>query len=172
MQPRYQKLPCGSLFPVADTVDDLDENTFSLLCSTSFELDTSSTIPNIMSVKGPVRTCYTPIPNHYDNLVRRFIWRIDVLKELYFDRNNQTFTQEEGFGIACNMIYAVNVLKFCRSLFRAAVGEQTEVRIHFFDVYMLEDHYVGRHEPSAVILWQKEHPENNLRTDDVNALGV
>jgi hypothetical protein len=172
MHSRYQKLPSGSLFPVAETVDDLSTRTMTQLNSSSFSLEASGKMHNIMLIRGPDRSVYTPIPTHYEHLVRRFIWRMDVLKEMFFDLRGPAFSLDQRFGIACNMVYAAEVLAFCRPLFRAATAEREEVRIHFFDTYMLEEHYVGRHEPSAVILWQKEHSQHNLRTDDANGLGM
>lgn len=172
-QLRYEKLPSGSLFPVAGSIDDFPN--LHQAFETSFDLDTSGVTANIMSVNqgSSDRGVYTPIPHHYITLVRRLLWRIDVLRKMFSDlTKGPVFSVEQRFGITCNLIYALEVLRFCRPAFRAAAGEAHEVRICFFDAYMLEEHYVGRHEPSAVILWQKEHPRQNLRTDDVGALGA
>ena len=48
-----------------------------------------------------------------------------------------------------------------------AIAETTPPgRVRLLDIYMLEEYFVGRHDPAAVILWQKNH-DKNLRTTDI-----
>lgn len=171
---RSSKLPAGSLFPVeSDTVKIqvqlLEDITMQYMLNS---VDNKLQISYVDYRKD--RGVYTPIPIHYDDLVRRFLWRIDVLTNIFRKRDtlsSEGMTDEIDFAVSCNLRYALDVLKFCRPAFREAAEQSDEVRIAFFDAYMLEEHFVGRHEPSAVILWQRDHPTQNLRHMDVFALG-
>lgn len=172
--PRYEKLPTGSLFPAQVDLDDLQSLLLAEI-TTGYTLDSDGSKRVIMFTnKMKKRAVYTPIPIHYEHLVRRFLWRIDALDKVFRKCpkiNGKDITEDVYFAVCSNLRYTLDVLKLCRPAFREAVAQLTEVRIPFFDAYMLEEHYVGRHEPSAVILWQRDHPEHNLRTADVFALG-
>lgn len=167
--PRFEKFPTGSLFPVEHRLSDVRDGLLNDLRNI-YKLESSTQKINIISVDiHGNQEIYALIPPHYEALVRRFLWRISVLNFLFF--SSPQLERDVAFAIACNLRYSLDVLRFCRPAFRSAVEQRDPVRIPFFDAYMLEDHYVGRHEPSAVILWQREHPECNLRTADVTALG-
>lgn len=169
-QPRYSKLPAGSLFPVEDNIDDLRPG-LDVERKTSYILLDNGIGNYIMSVdRNGNLDLYAKIPTHYGHLVRRFLWRISVLDHII--SNPAGIPDDTLFGMACNMRYAFEVLRYCRPAFRDAARRDDAVCIPFFDAFMLEEHYVGRHEPSAVILWQREHPDVNLRTANVFALGM
>jgi len=167
--PKYAKLPTGSLFPVEDDIDSLLPQ-LNEERNTSYALVDDGTRIYIRSESLRSSTVQSIVPRHYAHLVRRFIWRIYVLRNMLSNRVD--IPDDAAFSMACNLRYTLDVFRFCRPAFRDAARFDTNVRITFFDTFMLEEHYVGRHEPSAVILWQREHPEVNLRTADVSTLGM
>ncbi|KAF9236307.1 hypothetical protein BU15DRAFT_77148 [Melanogaster broomeanus] len=157
-------LPSGSLFPIAVPTDD------DLACLWEFELTVFNVggIPGIYTV--PERQLYTKVPKHYVNLVRRFIWRRlrrrEVFKTLLNKQISRTLDEEIQDTLRRNALYLENVLRYIQKPLEAEANANPPGRIRLFDIYMLEDYFVGRHDPAAVIIWQRGH-EQNLRTTDI-----
>ena len=174
MPPRYSLLPSGSLFPVGDALQDLQPS-LEDDTKTSYELLDNGYGVQIIAIQNDGgRSIYAPVPSHYAHLVRRFLWRLEVLKYLFRTPaapSGARLSEDTLFAISSNLRYTIDVLRFCRPAFRDAARRDTPVRIPFFDGFILEEHFVGRHEPSAVIIWQRRHPGTNLRTANVLDLG-
>lgn len=113
-----------------------------------------------------------PIPPRYETLMRRFIYRALTLERvLACEEGISMLNEHTKTAIQHNLIYHFRILEFCCPGFREASKQPGNVNVNFFDIYMREDNYVGRHDPAAVSLWQRDHPGQNLRTMNVFTLG-
>ena len=92
--------------------------------------------------------------------------------EVLYSKEGQTeLSDDMKTNIRCNALHFFRVLGECRAAFTHAAQQPQDVGIMFFNMYMVQEHFVGRHDPAAVISWQKENPDRNLRTLDVFTLG-
>lgn len=110
----------------------------------------------------------TIAPAAYEDLIRRFIWRHTTM--LIIRHNMQhpeysgpVFTMDMTRAFYRNFYYGNDVFSRSAAAFREAATAQPQGRVRLFDIYMLQECYVGRHEPAAVVQWQNENPNLNLR---------
>lgn len=169
--PRHAKLQSGSLFPfhpvsMKQIAAELSVKYWLTKTGSKVVLEY---LDNDQGSRGGI---YTPIPTRYENLVRRFLFRGMVLGELlYCKEGTDTLSDDIREAMRSNLLYHFSVLKSCRPAFRDAAERGGELNVRLFDIHMLEEHYVGRHDPAAVILWQRGHSACNLRTANVFELG-
>lgn len=170
-RPKYATLPKGSLWPFQEVDKDevLEEsNGFKVKVVTK-----GSSSELSWTYKDGGNEC-TPMPTRYNELMKRFIWRGDILTALlgsptYMGQINSASTEK---AMVNNLRYHLDVLKELRTLLRAAAAsEDPEPAVRLLDVYMLEEFYVGRHDPAAVIKWQEKHASTNLRCTDIFTVG-
>ena len=169
--PRYARIPRGTLFPFHPvTLEDLQE-----AASSAYGVvhnGTKVTIEWKDKINPQRGGTYATIPLRYETLVRRFLYRGSVLAEvLYSNYGQKELDNDAKTNIRWNLLHFFRVLGECGPAFTNAAQQSQDVDIPFFDRYMVQEHFVGRHDPAAVIDWQREHPEYNLRTQDVFALG-
>ncbi|KAG9310733.1 hypothetical protein JVU11DRAFT_9337 [Chiua virens] len=116
---------------------------------------------------------FARIPPWYCELVLRFLYRGDVLRTILMEEPGRScLSNQENLKklVLANLIHWHHVIQELGPAFESAANANHDARIPFFDMYMLRDHYVGRQDPAAAILWQMRHPEVNLRTDDPHRL--
>lgn len=171
-RPKYATLPKGSLWPFQEV--DKDE---VLEESSAYKVKVvtkgSSSELSWTSENGDEES--TAMPHRYNELMKRFIWRGDILTALlrsptYMGDINDACTEK---AMVNNLRYHLDVFKELRISLRAAaasVDPQPVVRL--LEVYMLEEFYVGRHDPAAVLKWQMAHAAINLRCTDIFTLGT
>jgi len=169
--PRHAEMPSGTLFPFRlVTEDELAEE-----MSTEYTLLRAENKVTIRFKDGPLpgdQGTYATVPLPYEALVRRFLYRGNVLRTVLESKGSQTKLNDDiKESIRANLLHFFRVLEECRTLFNSAAKHQGEVKIPFFDLYMIQENFVGRHDPAAVIDWQREHPDCNLRTQNVFTLG-
>lgn len=168
--PRYAKLPSGTLFPFYPV--SMKRVTEELSATYSLSTKGSNLEWSDKAIEGGRSRVYTPIPARYEDLIRRFLFRGKVLAELLSCKEGiGALTEDIREALKTNLLYHFNILGFCRAGFRAASEQGEDVNVRLFDIYMVEEHYVGRHDPAAVIMWQRDHGECNLRTANVFTLG-
>lgn len=169
--PKHAALPKGSVWPFHD-VDkaELLEEACSYQCILDPKGPTSE-IKWVTVETGEKES--TNMPPRYNELMKRFVWRGDILTALLrsptYMADIDACTEK---AMVNNLRYHLDVSKELRaSLHAAAASEEPEPVVRLLEVYMLEEFYVGRHDPSAVIKWQMMHPNINLRCTDVLTVG-
>ncbi|KIK78107.1 hypothetical protein PAXRUDRAFT_17060 [Paxillus rubicundulus Ve08.2h10] len=152
-------LPSGSLFPIAvPTDDDLESlKEFQLICSSEQGVTGIYTIPD--------HELYSEIPMQYMDLVRCFLWRREVFKTLLKKNIVSKLDQECQDALRRNALYLEKVLRHIQKHLQTAANTNPPGHVRLFDIYMLQDYFVGRHDPAAVILWQRGHTQNLRNTD-------
>ena len=163
-QPRWSSLPSGSLFPI----EPADKEMLKVEMQTKYRVVEVSTSKFAIQWYEPSgeQGILTPIPFRYQELICRFIYRGRLYAHLLAVVNEDPCWPEIQQSIENNLIHFYAVLSFCRPAFREAAEKDPTANIRFFDIYMIEDCFVGRHEPAAIIKWQESHPQQNLRTID------
>jgi len=169
--PRYARIPLGTLFPFHPvTEESLSDDT-----STTYTLSRTGNTVSIYfeeTIHPKSRGTYAAVPLRYETLVRRFLYRGEVLKLVLTAKDNEAILSADmKQNIRANLWHFFRVLDQCKEAFTAAARQADNVNIPFFDSYMVQENFVGRHEPAALIDWQRDHPQCNLRTQDVFSLG-
>lgn len=166
--PRYKQFPSGSLFPLTESDEDIEE--YHQTRYTVISKDGNHHI-KCTDVQGKKATTEIPVPNNYVQLIRRFLWRGQTFLRLYESGREHGMTEESLEMVGLNLQHFINTFGWCRPAFRDAEQQREEVRIPVFDWYMAEEYYVGRHDPACVVMWQMEHSNINLCAIDVMQLG-
>jgi hypothetical protein len=154
-------LPSGCLFPVS-VPSDADVTRFLRRDLQAFLSGDIVEIRDIASSK-----LFTTTSIHYWELIRRFLWRRTIYCKILGGDILNSFEDEVAEGVLCNAIYLDSVLDWIKRPLKAAAKFNPPHRIRLLDIYMLEEFYVGRHEPSALICWQRKNPKTNLRGGDI-----
>ncbi|KAH0835513.1 hypothetical protein J3R83DRAFT_9191 [Lanmaoa asiatica] len=142
-------LPKGTLFPFQPTSKQkLDEilDKSHMWCK---QVRTEVVITTLDSSTGE-RVVMTRAPRNYFDLVRRFLWRRSVLHILArWPEDDKRLSNDIRNTITDHVVYMERILEHTsRDLFAASqVMPQGHVRL--FEIFMTEECYVGRHEPSA-----------------------
>ncbi|KAI6117761.1 hypothetical protein EV401DRAFT_1888790 [Pisolithus croceorrhizus] len=110
---------------------------------------------------------FTTASIHYWELIRRLLWRRTIYCKILGGDILNSFEEEVAEGVLCNAIYLDSVLDWIKRPLKAVAKFNPPHRIRLLDIYMLEEFYVGRHEPSALICWQRKNPKTNLRGGDI-----
>ncbi|KAI5980743.1 hypothetical protein EDD15DRAFT_2203731 [Pisolithus albus] len=112
-------------------------------------------------------TVVTTAPMHYWELIRRFLWRRGIYHKLLNDNILDSFSDHVANSVRCNAVHLNSVFHWIRQRLATATNSTPPGRVKYFEAYMHEEFYVGRHEPSALIIWQKKNPTTNLWAGDI-----
>lgn len=167
---KYAVLPQGSLWPFTPVVGELLERE----CMWTYTVTTNGTGSEVLSKSSDGLVRSIPIPRRYTELMKRFIWRGEILRTLLYSVEFLHALVDEDIESAMinNLWYHFKVFDILRPALRAAVAStETDPAIRLLEVYMLEEFYVGRHEPAAVARWQMTNQHINLRCSNVFDLG-
>ncbi|KAI6016418.1 hypothetical protein BKA83DRAFT_4129004 [Pisolithus microcarpus] len=110
---------------------------------------------------------FTTAPLHYWDLIRRLLWRRAIYCKILGGDILNSFEDQPAQSIRCNAVYLDSVLDWVKRPLKIAANSNPPGCVRLLDIYMLEEFYVGRHEPSAYICWQRKNPTINLRGGDI-----
>ncbi|KAI5983664.1 hypothetical protein EDD15DRAFT_2376194 [Pisolithus albus] len=110
---------------------------------------------------------FTTAPLHYSDLICRLLWRRAIYCKILGGDILNSFGERPAQSVRCNAIYLDSVLDWIKRPLKIAAESNPPGRVRLLDIYMIEEFYVGRHEPSAVICWQRNNPTINLRGIDI-----
>ncbi|KAG9315111.1 hypothetical protein JVU11DRAFT_4228 [Chiua virens] len=112
------------------------------------------------------------LPWYYE-LVLHFLHWGDMLRTILMKEPvHSCLSNQENLKklVLANLIHWHHIIQELGPALESAANVNNNAQIPFFDMYMLQDYYVGHQDPAAAILWQMHHPEVNLRTDDPHRL--
>lgn len=159
-------LPSGSLFPMDMPTDNeiKEMQARYLICQVEGDLVV------VYDQPGPptnLRTVVLKAPKHYTDLMRRMVWRralllglLDPAEGVMLDMPTEAWDAVQR-NVAC--LDAV-LYRIAKPMQDAALARPPG-RVRLFEIFMLEEYFVGRHEPAAVVAWQRHHNENLRNTD-------
>lgn len=154
-------LPSGCLFPIGSP-SDVDITRLlqrNLIVTNSGDLieiiDTTTMKP------------FTTVPLHYQNLIHRLLWHRAIYCKILGGGILSSFEDGPAQSICCNAVCLDSVLDWIKRPLKIAANSDPPGRVGLLEMYMLEEFYVGRHEPSALISWQRKNPTINLWGGDI-----
>ncbi|KAI6169854.1 hypothetical protein EDD17DRAFT_36926 [Pisolithus thermaeus] len=154
-------IPSGSLFPF-NGPSDAD---IARLLQSDFVASHPGDVVEIRDVT--TSKLFTTAPSHYFELIRRFLWRRAIYRKILEGDILNSFEDDVANSVRCNAVYLDSVLRWIQRRLKAAANSDPPGRVRLLDTFMLEEYYVGRHEPSALICWQRKNPATNMRIGDI-----
>lgn len=113
------------------------------------------------------------VPAHYHEHLRRFMWRHRLFLELYIRVADDTVQSRQGLKNLLNryIIYMDGIAEGLLTTAKRRAGIQ-DYRSRLFDMYLVIEHYVGRHEFDVAFDWRERHPDIILECIDHVTLGM